>query len=978
MTAWCAMLDGFTWRTITNGVSTAFTALPDYRCAIGVAWNSWERTESNDPTAIGAGIPTDFQGHFEIPSFLQTWGYGVIQIGYKAFYQCTGMTSVSIPYSITYIDAFAFNGCTGLTEVTIPGSVGTIDCYAFACCHNLKKLNLKKGIKKIDYNAFLACKSLTTLDIPESVKTIGSKAFGGAQINHNGYGNGSYEGCDNLTKVIVHWNEPINISTGTFSNAANATLYVPKGKVELYENADGWKEFKAIKETPIMFADASVKSICVANWDTDGDGELSEEEAAAVANLDCKFRKKGIQNFDELRFFTGLTSIGVEEFEKCYNLTSVRIPQNVKSIGSQAFKECTSLMTINIPKCVETISSRAFESCSSLKKVIVEDISAWCNLNCQSNPLTYAHHLYSDENTEIKDLIIPNGVTVIKSGLFSSCSELTSVTLPNSVIVIESNSFASCTSLTSLIVPNGVKTIRSKAFANCSSLSSITIPASVNCIEGTPINGCSKLNSIIVDANNETYKSPTGNIAIIDKATQSLVAGCENTIIPNDVVSIGESAFLACRFSSITIPNSISSIGKSAFANCSFLTTITIPNSVTALGDNAFSGCSSLKNIVLPTSLNIIGASVFYGCSSLNSISVPSSVLSIAASAFEGCNGLKSVTINGPSSIGSKAFYGCSNLESLVLSNSVTSIGASAFMNCTNLSSVEIPSSVTTIGASAFNGCTKLTSATINGSASIEYQAFYKCNNLQSVNLSDGVKTIGNNVFIGCTSLTSIILPQTVTSIGSAAFSGCNNLLLVVSENNNPTQINDAAFYGINTNARLQVPKGTKSKYEAITGWKNYFKEIVDDGNTPEVYTLTIKVDGLGSVNYDGTTIRNSSYSSFILGGRSAGLSFLADNANGLQCVKVNSRDVTPSVNNNSFSSEAITSNTIIEVSFEFPELVDGQTFEEDYSFATFKFKVISEKDKTCELAAAWCDEDDVNVIVPSSIYRYRIIGIGN
>ena len=487
MASWCAMPDGYTFYTTTNDVSTAFTALPTaYRCAIGIAWNSTQRTSSSMPAEIGAGIPTDYQGAFVIPSFLKDQAYYVTEIGYKAFYKCKGLTSVSIPNSINYIDVNAFMDCVGLERIEIPGSVTIIDQYSFALCSNLEHVTINEGVREIENYAFLACSSLKSIEIPVSVTKIGTKAFGRAKVNHDDYGYGSYEGCDNLTKVIVHWDTPITISEGTFSNAANCTLFVPKGKVETYANADIWKDFKEIKEySPIIdFADASVKSICVNRWDTDGDGELSESEAAVVTDIGTIFRKKAITSFNELKYFTGLTTIGSEAFEKCYSLTSIVVPQNITTISNQAFKECTSLTAINIPRKVTSIGSRAFESCNSLTKVIVEDIASWCSLTCYDNPLGHAHHLYCEDNKEITDLVIPDGVATIGNSAFAYCTSLTSVTMPNSLATIGTSAFQGCTSLESINVPNGVKTIQSNAFSGCSSLTTITFPASVNSIGG--------------------------------------------------------------------------------------------------------------------------------------------------------------------------------------------------------------------------------------------------------------------------------------------------------------------------------------------------------------------------------------------------------------------------------------------------------------------------------------------------------------
>ena len=237
-------------------------------------------------------------------------------------------------------------------------------------------------------------------------------------------------------------------------------------------------------------------------------------------------------------------------------------------------------------------------------------------------------------NSNVKKIVIEDGVTSIGKSAFSDCSNLTSITIPNSVTSIGDFAFYYCTSLTTITIPDNVTSIGESAFRFCSSLTSITIPDGVTSI---------------------------GNAAFS-------YTGLKSITIPDSVTSIGKFAFYNCTsLTSITIPDGVTSIGESAFLSCSSLTSITIPDSVTSIGESAFYGCSSLTSITIPDSVTSIGNSAFSYCSRLTSIMIPDSVTSIGDYAFRNCSSLKTISLSCGSALKKSDFGNQENLVSYTL-----------------------------------------------------------------------------------------------------------------------------------------------------------------------------------------------------------------------------------------------------------------------------------------------------------------------
>lgn len=331
-----------------------------------------------------------------------------------------------------------------------------------------------------------------------------------------------------------------------------------------------------------------------------------------------------------------------------------------------------------------------------------------------------------------------------------------------------------------VVISSGMIGIGNFAFENCSDLKSVEIPASVTSIGSAAFKDCSGLESMNIDEANTTYENPEGSNAIVEKSSKTLVAGCKNTKIPDDVKIIGAYAFCGCSdLKSIEIPDNVSEIQVAAFDDCSNLTAIHIPAGVDKIALGVFMGCSNLNSItidsanrsyespgnanaiidkgtmtllegsnntVIPEGVKVIWQNAFAERIHLKSITIPASVTSIVRMPFSDCDSLEEIKVDADNAI----FDSRNNCNAIIESATNTLIAGCG--------KTVIPEGIETIGDSAFERVKTLTHVTIPKSVTeIRGYAFERCENLSTVNLQKGIQTIGYGAFTECVGLTNLI-----------------------------------------------------------------------------------------------------------------------------------------------------------------------------------------------------------------------------
>jgi hypothetical protein len=733
---------------------------------------------------------------------------GVTSIGDYAFVECSALTSIIIPNSVTAIgnNAFYF---TGWYDNQPDGIV-----YAGKVAYKYKgtmpantNITLKEGTLGIADEAFSNCSSITSVTIPNSVTEIGERAFHDIQLKSLIVGSGVLSfGNQAITttpiKTIWLPNTPpqnYKVAQGTVNYVANSQYGLMNYKKE-YKFLSSMFEVNGIRYVPVSPSERTCDAIdCV------------YDETAENITIGESVTNKGI-------------SLKIQNIQPylCYNNTyikKVNIESGYKgSIPSYSFYECTSIISAIINN-QGSIEEKAFYRSA----------------------------------TNSSAIFLINNSGYIGANAFNSCSGITSVTISNQGNIGQ-YAFYGCKNITSATI-NNQGNIGQYAFYGSATSNYATFTIKNNGDIGTnAFNGCTKITQLTIDNN--------GSIG------ESCFSGCTSlrtATLGNNIPNIGASAFQNCsNLGSIVIPDAVQTLGKKSFYGCSSMTSIKIGDAIKLINDSTFFSCSSLKNIEIGDSVNSIYASAFNGCKTLPEIRIPQNVTVIGNNVFSGCTGLKTVIMADSEKEeelklgynGSNPLFADCPLDSVYIGRNISystssSYGYSPFYRNTSLRSVTITDKETEISENEFYGCTNLQNVKIgDGVTFIGNWAFSGCSSLKNFSFGTQVKTIGKEAFSDCTAVTAITSKaQTPPTCGSQALDDINKW-----------------------ECTLYVPEGRVADYQTANQWKEFFfveegdipvfirGDVNDDGvvNGTDIqviinFIVAGEYDEKGDVNEDGT-----------------------------------------------------------------------------------------------------------------------------
>ena len=678
-------------------------------------------------------------------------------------------------------------------------------------------------------------------------------------------------------------------------DVADETMVIPLSPLPTvsfsYPYPDAPDTSAAPSDGMIHFADPVVKQVCVELYDTDGDGELSYAEAAAVRDIDYDFANKEMATLDELVYFTQIKNIYFGTFSNCPNLVSVTLPENMSVIWSKPFYNCPKLRYIHV--------AQGNQALSSDDGVLLNRIRTTLYKCPQAYPGEY---------------VMPSTVMQVQEKAFQACKALTSVDISPECTYIDLDAFAECTALRTVKVHWQKPLVPSSDIFSGVNLANLTlyVPKGKKSAfqAATP---WSSFGTIV------EYDDPTANaITFADDGVKAVcvehwdtngdgelsyteaanVVSLGNAFSGNEFItslrelqyftrvqSLAEGEFEDCRLlESIILPPATRTIGNYAFRGCETLGLLSLSNIVRSVGKGAFDGMSSLRGfnvsssngylseedmalydksktrlikypplysyskLSLPTTLTTIDDGAVSGLKNITRVVMPVTLKSIGHRAFQGCTSLTSLTLPGlVNSIGEYAFSGCTQVPSVTIPEDVSVISAGAFAGCTALTEVNVATPLTAIGANAFADTPIAFLPVDSTTTTIGDYAFARCSSLTEAILPPFVEAIGSGAFTDCPQLAKAEVPATVTSIGSKAFyiPSLKQLTVRIIE---PLSVTENTFANYN-DCVLFVPSTSLSDYSQAPVWQNFLDIrplIIGDANHDgmvNVLDVTLAID---------------------------------------------------------------------------------------------------------------------------------------